>query len=256
MDLNFINEYNVELKLAMTIKRGWNANNAIFDYGSTADTYSFNGDILTLDYRIWERLASNAPSVVLNGIGFNPFGTQFAGDVTGKRYPTYKKKANVHGDFHRWGGEMIPNNLAGYSYNTAVWVPTGATGFGLFGLSNFPVPICTPNAEYSITYNRIGKIVREYDKREQTEHRQFTMKWEQLCDEDLRAILIQLITVVRGNTFPIDFGDSLERIAPWLPRGGELLTGEYILRLSSPIVSYSFNNGFWNLEIEVMKWES
>ena len=82
------------------------------------------------------------------------------------------------------------------------------------------------------------------------------MQWENLCGEDLRGMLIQLLTVIRGNSFNLDFGTSILRIAPWLPRSGETLSGVYSVRLINPSIEYTYNSGnLWNISIEVMKWQ-
>jgi hypothetical protein len=258
----YLGNYEVTLDLAMKMRDNWNGNNTIFDWGSTADTYTFDGYLVTNDYSIWERLAGNATSPVLNTTGFNPFGTQFSGDVTGKRYPRYNGKANVHGEYQEWSGEMIMDSSGGYSYDTTAWVPTYATGFGIAGLAEFPVPEFTPVGVYSVAYNRIGKVIREYDSGEQSEQRKFEMKWENLSGEALRCILVKLVTVIRSNTFKIDFGTSLQRLSPWLPRAGELLSGEYDIRLSNSVIKYTYTGGScegggsWSLELECIKWEA
>lgn len=252
----YIGSYNVSLKLSMTMRDAWNGNNAIFDWGSTADEYTFDGDIVTTNYDIWQRLSSNAPTIKLNEAGFYPFGTHFLGDVLGSRYPRYIGKSNFHGSFQEWSGEMIPDSSAGYSYDTTTWVPSAVTGFGIAGLANFPMPVCTPSSEHSVIYSRDGNVVREYDRGEATERRQFSIKWENLCGDALRSMLVQIITVIRGNTFKIDFESNINRLSPWLPRAGELLTGEYDIRLSSPVINYTYTGGgLWELTIEVIKWE-
>jgi len=256
MGFEYIGKYSVSLNLAMQMRDAWNGNNSVFDWGSTADIYTFNGDIVTTNYDIWERLASNEPSVKLNASGFYPFGTHFLGDVFGNRYPRYVGKANFHGDFQEWSGEMIPDSSGGYTYDTTAWVAPSVTGFGIAGLANFPMPVCTPNSEYSITYDRAGNVVREYDRGENTERRQFSIKWTDMCGDALRSILYQITSVIRSNTFKIDFGTNLQRLSPWLPRGGELLTGDYDIRLSSPVINYTYTGGgLWELTIEVIKWE-
>jgi hypothetical protein len=258
----YLGNYEVTLDLAMKMRDNWNGNNTIFDWGSTADTYTFDGDLVTNDYSIWERLAGNATSPVLNTTGFNPFGTQFSGDVTGKRYPRYNGKANTHGEYQEWSGEMVMDSSGGYSYDTTAWVPTYATGFGIAGLAEFPVPEFTPVGVYSVAYNRIGKVIREYDSGEQSEQRKFEMKWENLSGEALRCILVKLTTVIRSNTFKIDFGTSLQRLSPWLPRAGEVLSGEYDIRLSNSVIKYTYTggscegSGSWSLELECIKWEA
>jgi hypothetical protein len=252
----YIGKYNVSLNLAMVMRNAWVGVNTIFDWGSTADTYTFEGDIITTNYDIWERLSSNASSVKLNAEGFYPFGTHFLGDVYGTRYPRYIGKSNFHGSFQQWGGEMIPDSSGGYTYDNTVWVAPNVTGFGIAGLSNFPMPICTPNSEYSITYDRAGNVVREYDRGENTERRQFSIKWNNMCGDALRSMLYQITSVIRGNTFKIDFGSNLQRLSPWKPRDGEILSGEYDIRLSSPVIDYTYiGGGLWELTIEVIKWE-
>ena len=256
MGFEYIGEYSVSLNLAMEIRGAWNGNNAVFDWGSTADTYNFDGDIITTNYDIWERLSSNDPSVIVSASGFYPFGTHFLGNVYGTRYPRYIGKSNFHGSFQEWSGEMIPDSSGGYTYDSTAWVAPNVTGFGIAGLANFPMPVCTPSSEYSITYDRAGNVVREYDRGENTERRQFSMKWSNMCGDALRSILYQITSVVRGNTFKIDFGSNLQRLSPWLPREGELLTGEYDIRLSSPVIEYTYKSGgLWDLTIEVIKWE-
>ncbi len=262
MSYQYLGNYDVTLNLSMNIRDNWNGNNTVFDFGSTADTYSFDGDLITTDYDIWERLAGNSASVALNTAGFNPFGTQFTGDVTGKRYPRYKGKANLHGNYQEWSGEMIMDSSGGYIYNTATWVPRSVTGFGVAGLGDFPVPEFAPKGVYSVRYNRIGKVIREYDSGVGSEQRRFKMKWKDLSGEALRCVLIQLVTVIRGNLFKIDFGDNLQRLSPWLPRTGEILSGEYDIRLASSVIKYTYTGGScstggaWDLEIECIKWES
>ncbi|MCP5014733.1 MAG: hypothetical protein GY938_05540, partial [Ketobacter sp.] len=56
----YLGNYDVTLNLSMQIRDNWNGNNTIFDYGSTADTYTFDGDLVTTDYDIWERLNGNS----------------------------------------------------------------------------------------------------------------------------------------------------------------------------------------------------
>ncbi len=261
-EFKYLGNYDVTLNLSMQIRDNWNGNNTIFDYGSTADTYTFDGDLVTTDYDIWERLNGNSASVQLASDGFNPFGTQFLTSVVGKRYPRYKGRANLHGEYQEWSGEMIMDSSGGYSYNLSSWVPTYATGFGIAGMSEFPVPLFTPKGVYSVVYNRICNVIREYDSGESSEQRKFTMKWENLQGDALRCILVQIITVIRGNTFKIDFGDNLQRLSPWLPREGEILSGEYDIRLASSVIKYTYTGGScegggaWSLELECIKWES
>ncbi len=151
---------------------------------------------------------------------------------------------------------MIPDSSGGYSYDTTAWSPSNVTGFGIAGLENFPMPTCTPSSEYSISYNRAGNVIREYDSGEYSERRQFSIKWSNMCGDALRSILVQILTVIRGNTFTIDFGDNLMRLSPWLPRSGEVLSGVYDIRLSSPVIKYNYvGGGMWELTIEVIKWD-
>jgi len=249
--------FSCRLNLAMEIRKGYADTNSIFDWGSTADTYTADATYISQGYSIWERPTPNTPVEQLNEAGFNPFGTHFSGDVAGYRYPVYDGKANFHGDYHKWAVELIPDSSAGYAYNTAPWTARNVTGFSIGGIVNFPFPKCTPDAEYSISYNRIGKIVREYDSGEASEHRPFTMSWENLCGEDLRCILVQLITVIRGNSFTIDAGVSLARLGAWLPRDGEAITGVFDVRLTSPVIEYTCTGAdLWSLDIKAMKWQS
>jgi hypothetical protein len=241
----------------MKIRKGYANTNSIFDWGSTADTYTTGVTYISEGYEIWDRPTANVPEANLNVDGFTPFGSQFLGDVAGYRYPVYQGKANFHGDYHSWDVELIPENSGGYTYNTAPWTARNVTGFSIGALVNFPFPTCIPDAEYSISYNRIGNVVREYDSGEASEHRPFEMSWNNLCGEDLRGILVQLITVIRGNSFTIDTDTSLARVGAWLPREGEALNGVFDVRLVSPEIEYACTGAdLWDLSIKVMKWES
>jgi hypothetical protein len=251
-----IDSYTVNLSLAMRFRKGWNDTNVVFDWGSSADTYTTQCKYLVENFDIFARPDSNDSSIVLSGNGFLPFGTHFSGDQIGYRYPLYNGKANFHGDYHTYDVEMIPDSSGGYTYDTSVYVPCTVTGFTFGGIANIPMPECNPISEYSIRYNRAGNVIREYDRGETTEHRAFTIEWNNIRGEELRAILIQILTVIRGNSFNVNFADGFNRFSPWVPRDGETTTGDQLLRLSSGEIEYTYNGGnLWNLSIEVMKWQ-
>ncbi len=251
-----IDEYRIRLNMSMDILDGWNDTIVIFDDGSTADTYTTHPKYYSDEFAEWARPESNDPAIVLSSDGFLPFGPHFSGDQTGWRYPVYNRKLNFHGDYQGWDVEMIPDSSGGYTYNTTAYSPCSVTGFTFSGVENIPMPECRPVSEYSIQYGRAGKVVREYDRGLTTEHRRFEMSWRNITGEELRAILVQLITVIRGNSFDVNFYSGFNRFSPWVPRSGESTVGVQKLRLVSPVIEYNNTGGDnWDLTIEVMKWE-
>lgn len=250
-----LDSYSVRLDMAMTIRRGFNDTISIFDDGSGADTYTTTAQYYAEDYNIWGAPQSNDTPVILSEEGFSPFGSHFLGDQTGYRYYNYTGKGNFHGEYQLWNAELIPDSSGGYSYDTTTYTPCTVTGFAFDGVDNVPMPNCIPSSEYNIIYGRIGNVTREYDRGISTIPRRFRMQWNSIESEELRIILIRILTNIRGNSFLVNFYDGFNRFSPWQPRGSESTTGTQLLRLVSPVIEYTYSNSKWNLSIEVMKWQ-
>jgi hypothetical protein len=202
---------------------------------------------------LWEREVANSDPYKINDFeGLFPCGPHMSGVIYGRRYPTYKGRVNDLGDWHGWEVEAIPDmqinldSLVSYSYT-----PCSVTGFSFGSLVNFPVPLVDPISEYSIVYNRIGTVIREYDKGKANESKKVKFKWEDLSNYECGVLLSYIVQQVRSIPVLVDFG-SVKQMAPWwyLDTVGNVFS----MRLSSADISIQNKSGnLWDVEIEMIK---
>jgi hypothetical protein len=158
---------------------------------------------------------------------------------------------NDLGDWHGWEVEVIPDMQGEYAYVPFVYNSCSVTGFSFGSLVNFPVPIVEPISEYSLVYNRAGKVVREYDKGMQNEAKRVKFKWDSLTQYDCGVLLSYIIQQVRSVPVEVDFG-SIKQMSPWwyLDTAGNVFS----MRLSSADISIQNQSGNrWSVEIEMTK---
>jgi hypothetical protein len=201
---------------------------------------------------LWEREVANSLPYKINDFeGLFPCAPNMSGVIYGRRYPTYKGRVNDLGDWHGWEVEAIPDMQGVYTYVPYSYTPCSVTGFSFGSLVNFPVPLVDPISEYSIVYNRIGTVIREYDKGKSNESKKVKMKWEDLSNYECGVLLSYIVQQVRSIPVMVDFG-SVRQMSPWwyLDTAGNVFS----MRLSSADISIQNKSGnLWDVEIEMIK---
>jgi hypothetical protein len=119
---------------------------------------------------------------------------------------------------------------------------------------NFPVPTAEAVSDYGIQYARAGSVIREYDKGQAQESREFALTWNMIQSEEAGSLLSYILTQVRSSKFTINVGDSLLRMGLWEPRTGEELQGVYNIRIASELLEVVHVSGdLWRVSIRVRK---